>query len=231
MNLSRSEICSLLLGSILALSGLTTAGSEGVTDEDSPLLASFNQRVHEYNRFFSANVVAPTLRGLNTLPEPVSEGLTNFYHTLTEPVSALSFLMAGEVTNAAHSMLHFTINFTAGIMGIFDVAGIFGMEARKKHYSEGVCAMELPLGSYLVVPAVGPSTVGVASSAIFLMVGSTVALAYVSMEAAMISTGTDLIGSAAALEGGASQKAGDFSEDRQAYLIFLKKAGCDVTLD
>lgn len=229
--LGHANLLTLLLGIILALTGFAAVGGEPITDEDSPSLVGFNRWAHDFNQSFSADVVAPALHGVDTLPKPVSEGLGNFYHTLTEPVSALSFLMVGDVLNATRSTVRFTVNFTAGILGIFDVAEKIGLPAKKKHYSEGVCGMGLPLGSYLVVPAVGPSTVGVASSALFLMIGSTVALAYVSLEAALISTGTDIIGSAAALEGSASQKAADFSEDRHNYMIFLKKAGCDVVVD
>lgn len=227
--------CQLVVRLILLILALSCVdrvnASEGVTDGDSPRLAAFNRWAHGFNMGFVDRVVSPTLHGVQLLPNPIRQGLSNFYHTLTEPVSTLSFLMAGETGKAAHSATRFTLNFTVGILGLFDVAEPLGFHADKKHYSEGVCAMGLPLGSYLVVPAVGPSTVGVAGSAIFLMVGSTLALAYLSLEAAIASTAIDLIGSAAALESGASGKPGNLSEQRQEYLEFLQQAGCNLALD
>lgn len=196
-------------------------------------LDGFNEWAYGANRTFAAAVVGPTLGAVRSLPEPLPAALGNVYANVTEPVTALSHALAGDLPAAGRSTLRFAVNSTAGMLGVFDVAGGVGLPAGKKRFSEGVCALGVPAGPYLELPGFGPSSAGITAAAVVVMAGSTWALALVSMELAVASTLADLAGSAAALESTAAMAeeagggaAGSFRADAAAYRDWLAGIGC-----
>lgn len=197
--------------------------------EPEPDPGGFNAWAHEFNRDFAANVVAPVLDAGRALPDPMPAALGNAFANLTEPVSAVSQLMMGEVGEAARSSARFAINSTVGLFGAIDVADAAGLPMHKTYFSEGVCALGLPMtDDYLVVPGVGASSVGTAGSAVALMVGSTWILSFVAIELAVASIVADLAASAAALENAAAAAdgPGDPVQEERAYRAYLARIGC-----
>lgn len=163
---------------IIALISLTTMLiAQPASAGSGPSVEAFNDWAHKFNRSFVDGAVKPVVDGVGALPEPVKTSLGNAFSNLSEPVSALSHLMVGDTMSATQTTARFTVNSTVGLLGLFDVASPMGLPMHKRHFSEGVCAIGLATPhSYVVVPAVGPSTMGIAGTAIFVMVGSTVAL-------------------------------------------------------
>ena len=204
------------------------SGTAAARDDDP--FRGFNVWADEFNRVLGRVVVAPTLGAVRDLP-PVGRAVAaNLHANLTEPVSALSWGMAGDPGNAGRAILRFSVNSTAGLLGAFDVADALGMPRRKLYFSEGLCALGLPAGPYLVVPGVGPSTLTVAASAATAMIGSTYVLSFISLELALASVGLDLVASAAALENlAASEARPDWGDvERRALFDHLARAGCTV---
>jgi phospholipid-binding lipoprotein MlaA len=204
------------------------AGDPARAEPEQPL-DRFNLWAHEVNRSFVDHAVKPVIDGVASLPAPVRTSLGNAFSNLSEPVSALSHLMAGDGSAATQTTARFAVNSTAGLLGLFDVATPMGLAKNKRHFSEGVCALGLATpDSYVVVPGIGPSTLGIAGSAVFVMVGSTVVLAFVSTELAVASVMADLAGSAAALENAASSagKADNRHADEKSFRATLSSIGC-----
>jgi len=219
-------VLALLLASAAVRPAQAGEGPDGFLD-------GFNEWAHAANRTFATTVVRPALDAARSLPDPLPAALGNAYANLTEPVTALSHALAGDPSAAGRSTLRFAVNSTAGVLGVFDVAQFAGLSAEKKRFSEGVCALGVPAGPYLVVPGFGPSSVGVVSAAVVVMAGSTWALALVSMELALASVLADLAGSAAALENAAAlaeaagaEAADGFQADAAAYRGWLAGIGC-----
>ncbi|HYH19378.1 MAG TPA: MlaA family lipoprotein [Azospirillum sp.] len=220
----------LLPVALLVLLLVSASGRPARADADS---GGFNEWVYDANRVFAATVIRPVLEMVRSLPDPLPAALRNVYANVTEPVTALSHAMAGDPMAAGRSTLRFVVNSTAGVLGVFDVAQTVRLPAEKKRFSEGVCALGVPAGPYLVVPGFGPSSVGITTAAVVVMAGSTWALALVSMELAIASTLADLAGSAAALENAAAlaenpgaEATGGFQADALAYRGWLADIGC-----
>lgn len=192
-------------------------------------LGAFNDAAYAFNRAIAGTVIAPALDAYRALP-PVARAMgSNAYANLTEPVTALSWAMAGDGSKAGASLARFGINSTAGLLGVMDVAAAFGLEVPKKYFSEGVCAMGVPAGPYVEVPGAGASSASVLASALAVMVGSTWALSYVSVELALASVALDLIATAAALESLAGPADAGPTQRQADHLAWLERSGCTTT--
>jgi phospholipid-binding lipoprotein MlaA len=134
--------------------------------------------------------------------------------------------LLGDINGVAASTTRFAVNSTLGVLGAFDVAGEMGFPKQEKGFSEAVCTAGLPVGSYVVLPLIGPTTTGIAIVGATLMVGSTYALSFLSIELALASVGVDLIGMAAALQSTIQAETpadSAYDAERQRFLDGLAK--------
>jgi phospholipid-binding lipoprotein MlaA len=192
----------------------------------SDALATFNGWSYAFNRVLLDNVINPVVEVVRVLPPPVRDAANNFYSNLVEPVSALSWAMAGDGDNAVRSLARFSVNSTLGLGGLFDPAREVGLPLRKKYFSEGVCALDIPTGPYVVVPGVGPSTVGIFATGAFLLFGTTYLASYISLELALASLAMDFVDAAATLEA-LTASSGASAETLQAsFEQYLRDSGC-----
>lgn len=198
---------------------LITAPAAGSLDE-------FNAWADGVNRELAAWVIAPTVKAVNSLPAPLPAMGRNAFQNLHEPVAAFSKALASDVSGATASAARFAINSTIGLLGTLDVANAVGLPPQPAYFAEGVCKAQIPVGPYVVVPAVGDSTVGVAGVGLLAMVGSTAALALVSFELAMASVAVDVVATAAALENLADSSSAPLADRKAAYVDWLAGHGC-----
>ena len=160
-----------------------------------------NRQVFEVNKALMHHIVRPATAAYRSqVPAAARQTIHAVYDNLLEPVTATSFALLGDVNGVAASTTRFAVNSTLGALGVFDVASTIGLTRLEKGFSEAVCMAGLPVGSYLVLPVIGPTTTGIAIVGGTLMVGSTVALSFVSLELALISLGIDIIEIAAVLQ-------------------------------
>ncbi|HRQ83117.1 MAG TPA: MlaA family lipoprotein, partial [Azospirillaceae bacterium] len=189
-------------------------------------LDEFNAWADGINRELAAWVIAPTVNAVNSLPAPLPAMGRNAFQNLHEPVTAFSKALASDVGGATASAARFAINSTVGLLGTLDVANAVGLPPQPAYFAEGVCKAHIPVGPYVVVPAVGGTTVGVAGVGLLAMVGSTAALALVSFELAMASVAVDVVATAAALENLADSSAEPLAARKAAYVDWLAGHGC-----
>src|SRR5690606_16388387 len=82
-----------------------------------------NRRVHRFNNAVDRTIAKPLAKAyVRVVPRPVRLGVSNFFHNLGQPVSALNALLQGKPKQAAQSLGRFVVNSTLGIGGIFDPA-------------------------------------------------------------------------------------------------------------
>jgi phospholipid-binding lipoprotein MlaA len=163
---------------------------------------------------------------------PVRQTIRAIYDNLLEPVTATGYALQGDIKGAAASTTRFAVNSTLGVLGAFDVAGSMGLPKQEMGFSEAVCGAGLPVGSYVMLPAIGSTTTGIAIVAATLMVGSTYALSFLSLEFALASIGLDTIGTVAALQNAFQTDipAGSaYDAERQRFLDSLAE-GCASSL-
>lgn len=187
----------LLVAALLAC----VAGALPAKAETATPLERLNRQAFELNKVLTDLVVQPTFAAYRAhVPLPAQRTIRAVYGNLLEPVSAAAFALVGDIDGVAAAATRFAVNTTVGVFGIQDVAGALGFPERRKGFSGAFCAAGLPVGPYLVLPVVGPTTTNIAMVAATLMFGSTYALTFVSLELALVSAGTDMVEIAAALQ-------------------------------
>ncbi|MBW8190769.1 VacJ family lipoprotein [Neiella marina] len=124
--------------------------------------------IEDLNRVFyrfNFNVLDPyffrplTVAYVDYVPELAREGINNFVLNFEEPSSAVNNLLQGKGGDSANNAGRFVINSTVGILGIVDVAQYFGMERKLDEFGEVLGYYGVSDGPYLMLPAMGPSSV------------------------------------------------------------------------
>lgn len=117
-----------------------------------------NRRVHAVNRGLDRVILRPASKAYSILPQPVERGVTNFAANLDAPGDVLNNLLQGRVAPAAQNTLRFATNTVFGIGGLFDVASALGVPAAETDFGTTLHVWGVGEGSYVELPALGPST-------------------------------------------------------------------------
>lgn len=105
-------------------------------------------------------VLKPTSQAyVNNVPTPLREGLYNMAMNLNEPSSAINNVLQGKFSDAGKSAGRFILNSTIGLFGFYDPASDFEWSGTQEEFGEVLGSYGVPDGPYLVVPALGPSSV------------------------------------------------------------------------
>ena len=129
--------------------------SQKVSDPIEPL----NRVVFSFNTIFDKVAVRPVAilyRG--TLPEFVRNRIAYSLDNLTMPVTTINNILQLEFRKAGISTIRFVINSTLGILGLFDPASYFGIEADYEDFGQTLAVWGVPAGPYIVLPFLGPSS-------------------------------------------------------------------------
>lgn len=212
---------------LLAVAMIGIVSPLPVRAETNAALEHLNRHIFEINQAIMHNIVQPGMAAYQSqVPVPARQTIRAVYSNLLEPVTATAYALMGDINGAAASTTRFAVNSTLGVLGAFDVAGQLGFPKEEKGFSEAVCAAGLPVGSYVVLPVIGPTTTGIAIAGATLMVGSTYALSYLSLEFALASVAVDMIGIAAALQNTVQTEnpaASAYDAERRRFLDGLAK--------
>ena len=97
----------------------------------------------------------------HSIPEPVRDGLRNFFANLHEPIVFLNFLVQLKPGKAGETLGRFVINSTIGGAGLFDVAKTrsFKLPRRRNGFADSLGYYGVKPGPFLYVPLIGPTTV------------------------------------------------------------------------
>lgn len=118
-----------------------------------------NRRILGFNQEVRARLLGPLAEFyLSATPAEVRHGIANALANLSEPITALSGLAAGDLGLAANAAARFGINSTLGLAGVQDRAAAMGYPRRPFGIADAVCSWGVPSGPFLVLPLLGPST-------------------------------------------------------------------------
>lgn len=130
-----------------------------VYDEHDPW-QSFNRSIFAFNEVVDSNVVRPVARGYNRVtPEPVNDGVTNFFSNIGEPANILNSLLQGKGEAALISTGRFIFNTTFGLLGLVDVASYMELPKQDEDFGQTFGYWGVDTGPFLMLPFLGPSTV------------------------------------------------------------------------
>ncbi len=118
-----------------------------------------NRKIHAFNKHVDETTLKPAsnIYG-NIVPRPVRLGAANFYENLQEPKRFINHLGQAEFIKATTDVTRFVINSSIGVFGIFDVASRISLFSDDTEFDETSAYWGFPIGPYLELPFVGPSS-------------------------------------------------------------------------
>jgi phospholipid-binding lipoprotein MlaA len=130
------------------------------TDPRDPL-ETINRPLWDFNYdILDAYLLRPATVGYMTVvPKPARKGLVNVANNLAEPASFLNGMLQAKPSRSAVSAGRFLVNSTLGLFGLFDVATKIGLVEQQEDFSQTLAVWGVGDGPYLMLPALGPTTV------------------------------------------------------------------------
>ncbi len=147
---------------MLASACSSTKGVEEQTNStNSDPLESINRPFWTFTWDYADKyVLKPTAETyVEYVPTDVRTGLHNVALNLNEPSAIINNLLQAKFQDAAVSAGRFLLNSTIGLFGIFDPASDFGWARKQEEFGEVLGSYGVGDGPYLVIPALGPSSV------------------------------------------------------------------------
>jgi phospholipid-binding lipoprotein MlaA len=145
----------LLVAGVVLLTVAQPAAASAASDP----FEAVNRRIHDFNREVQAKVLGPAVELYHSATSAeFRRGIGNVMANLSEPITAVSGLAAGDIGLATNSAARFGINSTLGLAGVQDRAAAMGYPRRAFSVADAVCSWGVPSGPYIVMPLLGPST-------------------------------------------------------------------------
>jgi phospholipid-binding lipoprotein MlaA len=117
----------------------------------------FNQANLRFNQWFLSRVLEPVARGYNfVMPKWGQRRVVSFMDNLEGPRDIVNSLAQAKARRAGVHTGRFVVNTTAGVVGLFDVAGRWlDWTAEPETFDETLGVWRLPPGHYLILPVLG----------------------------------------------------------------------------
>ena len=146
-----------ILSSIILVFLLSSCSTTGSSKNDP--LEPFNRAMFEFNEVVDDKVLEPVAKTYKYItPDPVETGVSNFFSNIGEVSTIANDVFQFKFQQAGYDFLRFSINTTAGILGIFDVATPIGLTKNKEDFGQTLGYWGVPQGPYLVLPFFGSSS-------------------------------------------------------------------------
>jgi phospholipid-binding lipoprotein MlaA len=94
-----------------------------------------------------------------TFPEPVRNGVSNFFDHWAYLDTVLNAFLQGKFDQGISDTGRFLVNSTIGLAGVFDVATTMGFEEGEEDFGQTLAVWGAGEGAYLFIPVTGPSTI------------------------------------------------------------------------
>ena len=118
-----------------------------------------NRRMFAFNDTVDRWVLVPVATAWDKVaPKCVQSGLSNFFGNLRFPVDLVNNLLQLKAVESATVVGRFAVNTVAGMGGFIDHASALGLHAQPEDFGQTLGHWGVPMGPYLVIPIVGPST-------------------------------------------------------------------------
>ena len=142
----------------LLLLSLLVSGCAGSANPRDPL-EPMNRAIYKFNDKADYYVMKPVAEGYRYVtPQPVRNSVTNFFNNLGDASSTVNYSLQGKPEPAFYSLARFTLNSTAGVLGLFDVTGEAQRRFPATSFGDTFARWGWKNSSYLVLPLLGPST-------------------------------------------------------------------------
>jgi len=121
---------------------------------------NFNRKMYRFNDDFDRTILKPAAETITeTMPEPVNQGVTNFFGNLDDVGTGINNLLQGKFVDALSDTGRVVVNSTLGVGGLFDVASRMHLEKHYEDFGQTLGRWGVEPGPYLVLPFLGPASV------------------------------------------------------------------------
>ena len=117
-----------------------------------------NRVTFEFNESLDRNFLKPVAQTYSKTPKPIKKGVTNFFNNLEEVETSVNQVLQVKPKLALNDLTRFVINSTIGLGGLIDVATKIGLTRHEEDFSQTLALWGVPTGPYLMLPALGPSS-------------------------------------------------------------------------
>ena len=146
-----------------ALMGLILIGTSGcasnVAKNDNDPAEKLNRKFYAINDTLDKKFVEPVAKVyVDIAPDPVRDGVTNFFDNLTYLNTISNDLLQGKFSLFAKDSARFVINSTIGLGGLMDPASKMGLKNRNEDLGQTLAVWGAKEGAYIMLPFLGPSS-------------------------------------------------------------------------
>lgn len=146
----------LLISTLLITGCATTQHSAEVNDP----LESYNRFMYSFNDKVDKAVFKPVAQGYNyVMPDPVNKSVSNFFSNLNEVTVIVNDILQFKFNQAIYDTGRFVTNSTIGVLGLFDIASMSGLEKHDEDFGQTLGYWGVDTGPYIVWPFIGPSNI------------------------------------------------------------------------
>lgn len=118
-----------------------------------------NRAAYKFHDTVDRQVVRPVIRAyVDNMPKPVQTGVSNFFNNIDDFFSGVSGLLQGKLDKAGDDFGRVLVNTPFGMLGIFDLASMVGIERGDEDFGQVMGYWGVPQGPYFFIPFFGPTT-------------------------------------------------------------------------
>ncbi len=144
---------------LVVLMLLLSACASKDNNPDDPY-ESFNRKVYKFNKAFDATALKPVATVYKAiLPPQVKKSVTNVYDNTQMLSTIANDVLQGHLIIAYKDSWRFFINSTIGVLGLFDVAELWGLPYKPNDFGITLAKWGDTNSPYIVIPLLGPSTI------------------------------------------------------------------------
>ncbi len=154
----------LLFLSILPITACANAPTDAAVraelEHRNDPLEPTNRAIFAGNQFVDQHAMQPVARRYRTyVPGVVKAKVTNLVRNLQQPSVALNDLFQGNIRRGWNTVERFSINSSAGALGLFDVATDWGFPEHSADFGQTLGVWGVEPGPSIQLPVFGPSNV------------------------------------------------------------------------
>ena len=121
-------------------------------------LEDINRITFEFNESLDRNFLKPVAETYSKSPKLIKKGVTNFFNNLEEVETTVNQVLQGKPKLALNDLTRFVINSTIGLGGFIDIATKIGLARHEEDFDQTLALWGVPSGPYIMLPALGPSS-------------------------------------------------------------------------
>lgn len=222
---------------LLAACTSTRVTGTAITDETELVqidpYENFNRNIHEFNNKVDDYIANPITKAYRfATPKFMQTGVSNFFANLNNVGVIFNDFLQGKIQQGAEDTGRFLINSMVGVFGLFDVASHVGLPQNQEDFGQTLAVWGVPIGPYLVIPLLGPTTFRGISGATIDVITNPVTYTGISIPALQI---TSMINSRATADSSLQfidESALDsYVFTREAYLQWRNYQAADGAID